>query len=292
MPTSTTSLGGSHASTESQARVRDPHPALSGWFQPGEHLPDLELLEQQRLAAQCADGIARPRISAQDPALLADGFHYEARIAATGQLATRRDNAHDAFNARAWARHPRLKWAINARQIADIAKVGSRQRTRGQCALTHFDEAGAIVWLADPSLLPAWDGHDWPVLFRANAAAWGRELGITVFGHAVLEHLWSGFALPVTKCVVVAVDAGLLAAHSDRHANVLWPVAEAAVAAEIVAGRLLADPQELRPLPLAGIPGWHARGAQQDFFACTPCFQPVRAGRGYPAPWSLQLAES
>ncbi|MBZ0221560.1 MAG: DUF3025 domain-containing protein [Dokdonella sp.] len=292
MPTSTTSSDDSCAQAEVATQAIGAHPALSGWFAPGEDLPDIAALETMRLAVQAEDGIERPRFTAQDTLLLADGLHYEERIARTNQLATRAANAHDAFNARAWLRHPELKRAVNARQVADIARAGPRERTRGQCALTHFDEAGAIVWLSDVSLLRGWDAHDWVGLFREQQSAWGRHAGITMFGHAVLEHMWNGFLLPVAKCLVVNVAAPMLASHLTADSIVQWRAAEAAVSAAITQGALLADPQELRPLPLAGIPGWHAQAGRDDFFSVTPCFQPVRAGRRYPEPWRLQLSES
>lgn len=245
-------------------------------------------LERLRLAAVDADRIERPRFRAQDAALLADGLHYETRIAERGELATRESHPHDFFNALVWLRHPRLKRALNVRQVADIARVGPKQRTRGQCALTHFDEAGAIVWLAGTDLLPAWDAHDWSALFGAQRAEWGRSIAVTVFGHALVEHVWNGHDLPVAKALAVRVDARAFAAL-DVEAGAMvarWPGAEARVAAAIAAGELLADPQELRPLPLAGIPGWHVDSAQPAFLREAPCFRPLRPGRRYPAPYA------
>lgn len=248
---------------------------------------DVAELERLRLAAVDADRIERPRFCAQDAALLADGLHYETRIAERGELATRESHPHDFFNALVWLRHPRLKRALNARQVADIARVGPKQRTRGQCALTHFDEAGAIVWLADPTLLPLWDAHDWAALFGARRAAWGRAIAVTVFGHALVEHVWNGHDLPVAKALVVQVAQEALRNRPCGPGAVLerWPDAEARVAAAIAAGELLADPQELRPLPLAGIPGWHADAARPTFLHEAPCFRPLRPGRRYPAPY-------
>ena len=47
-----------------------------------------------------------------------------------------------------------------------------------------------------------------------------------------------------------------LPAQARERARVAqWPEAEHGIAARIAAGALLADPQELRPLPLAGIVG-------------------------------------
>ena len=261
------------------------HPLLRAWCEPRESLPRIAELERRRHAVEAEDGIARPAFHAQTPDLLADRLHYETRIAGRGVLATRDGSAHDVFNALVWLRHPHLKWALNARQVADIAVAGPRVRTRGQCALTHFDEAGAIVWLADDTLAAAWDAHDWRALFVDRRDDWGRRIAVTVFGHALVEHVWQGHVLPVAKCLAVRVDAGELVAQGDG--QVLpgaWPQMEARIAAAIRRGDLLADPQELRPLPLAGLRGWHA-GDTAAFVAAAPCFRPLRAGRRYPLPW-------
>ncbi|MEP7044501.1 MAG: DUF3025 domain-containing protein [Dokdonella sp.] len=276
------------------AAERAAHPLLRAWHEYADLLERADAtgigtLERRRVAAIATDACPRPRFRAQDAALLEDGLHYESRIAERGELATRECNSHDLFNALVWLRHPRLKSALNARQITDIARIGPKQRTRGQCALTHFDEAGAIVWLADASLLPLWDAHDWPALFLDRSAAWGDSVALTVFGHALIEHVWNGHILPVAKVLVVhvptaqtlprVVGAGAIIAH--------WQAGEVAVAEAIADGRLLADPQQLRPLPLAGIPGWHARGMEPAFLRDAPCFRPLRPGRSYPAPLPL-----
>lgn len=261
------------------------HPLLRAWVDPRASLPDLAELERLCRAAEARDGVERPVFAAQTPALLGDGLHYESRIAAHRRLATRAGDAHDAFNALVWLRHPLLKWALNARQVADIACVGPRTRTRGQCALTHFDEAGAIVWLADDGLAGRWDAHDWHALFADRRGDWGRRVAVTVFGHALLEHVWHGHVLPVAKCIGVRVDAADVAARSDPDGVLdAWPDVERRIAEAIRRGELLADPQELRPLPLAGMPGWHD-GDTAAFVAAAPCFRPLRAGRRYPPPW-------
>jgi hypothetical protein len=263
------------------------HPLLRAWIGPDALLPDLDGLERLRVAAQARDGMQRPSIEAQTPSLLADGMHYETRIAERGLLATRAGDAHDAFNALAWVRHPSLKRALNARQVADIQRVGPKQRTRGQCALTHFDEAGAIVWLGDDSLHAAWDAHDWHMLFVDAAACWGRTIAVTVFGHALLEHVWQGKPQPVAKCIAVRTGGSAIAprAAADGLAG-SSPAGEQSIADAIRRGELLADPQELRPWPLAGLPGWHA-GPTAAFVASAPCFRPARAGRRYPSPWTF-----
>ena len=211
---------------------------------------------------------------AQDEALLVDGLHYEQRIA-QGRIATREQNWHDLFNAMVWARYPAIKRALNAQQCRHIAMMGTTQRNRAQAALTQFDETGVIVRVRDAGLLSAWDQHDWSLLF--NPLHW-REGDIAVcatVGHALMEQALLRERLLVGKCLVVVGD--------DDVACVT------AVAAAIEDDSLLADPAELRPLPLAGIPGWHA---SQDaaFYQLTDYFRPLREGRVYPTP--LRLSRS
>jgi hypothetical protein len=215
-----------------------------------------------------------PRFVAQTRALLGDGRHYEERIAA-GAIATRQSNWHDLLNALVWLRFAAIKTALNARQLAEIARIGRKRRSRAQCALTHFDEAGVIVWLADAALLAAWDAHDWHELFWRRRAAWrDGGAGAIVFGHALLEHALRPRQLLVGKALAVVV----------RQSGNVEDAATRAVAAAIRDGTALNDPQELRPLPLSGIPGWHGDNTVAAFYRSAPCFRPVRPGRRYPPP--------
>jgi len=243
--------------------------------------PDIDRMSC--LLAECEHG-GPLRFAPQTATLLADGLHYEQRIAERGIIATRERVPHDLFNGIMWLRHSALKRAMNSRQVADIARVGPKQRTRGQCALTHFDEAGAIVWLAGPDLAAAWNAHDWPALFLKNRAAWGSRIALTVIGHALFDYALEHGEAPVAKALAVHVDEAEIAARSNAASIPAWPQAERWLADAIASGHLLADPQELRPLPLAGIPGWHVGEQSEGFYATAPCFRPLRRGRRYPAP--------
>jgi hypothetical protein len=212
---------------------------------------------------------AVPRFAVQDAALIGDGLHYEERVALRGVVATRESNWHDLLNALIWLRHAPIKRAVNARQVADIARMGRKERSRAQCAITHFDEGGVVVVLRDTSLLPLWDAHDWHGLFWQRRDAWiDGTATVHVFGHALLEHALTPGKLVAAKSLVFVGD-------SDEAALALCAQA-------IADGRLLNDPKELRPLPLSGIPGWHARTDEEAFYREGECFRPLREGRRYP----------
>jgi hypothetical protein len=245
-------------------------PPLSQWQEFDNLLCGLEWPGIDALNRHCKPG--SPRFVAQTPELLADGLHYEQRIFERGAIATRERNWHDLLNALIWLRFPQIKAALNARQVAEIAISGPKTRTRAQCALTHFDEAGVVVLLRDSALLGLWDAHDWHGLFWRERRAWrdGR-IDAHVFGHALLEHALNPQQLLVGKTLTVAI------CKSERVDDALTTVAKA-----IRAGDLLNDPQELRPLPLSGIPGWHKNDATEEFYRSAPCFGALRSGRKYP----------
>jgi len=232
----------------------------------GAEWPSIEALNH-RLPA----GLAH-RFVAQTPDLLADGLHYEQRVAERGEIATREGNWHDLLNALVWLRYPALKQILNQRQMAEIARMGTKLRSRAQYAMTHFDEGGVIVELRDPALLALWNVHDWHGLFWRHRQAWlDGSIRLELFGHALLELALNPDKLLVGKALVFestgAVDAGPASARCME---------------AIVSGRLLHDPLELRPLPLSGIPGWHVDNADEAFHRSTICYQPRRAGREYP----------
>lgn len=246
---------------------------------------------EQRFSASVEDlndllsvspGAGGLRFAAQTPDLIVDGLHYEERIGRLGLIASREDNTHDAFNALMWLGHPALKRAMNSRQVKDIARVGPKQRTRGQYALTHFDEAGAIVWLSGSELVSAWDAHDWRALYRIHRDAWGVRIAVTVIGHALFDYALEHDELPVAKALAVRVDSDDIARLCRGALIASWPDAEQTIAEAIATERLLTDPQELRPLPLAGIPGWHGNEQSDVFYRAAPCFRPLRPGRRYP----------
>ncbi len=195
----------------------------------------------------------------------------------SGQIATRADNWHDLLNALAWLRYPAIKQALNRRQLAEIGRMGPKLRSRAQYAMTHFDEAGVIVWLRDPALLALWDAHDWHGLFWRQRQAWqDGSIELEVFGHALLEHGLSPDKLLVGKALVFHAADDLTIEQIRSHC-----------AQAMADGHLLNDPLELRPLPLSGLPGWHVDNGSETFHLGAACYQPRRARRVYPPAYDV-----
>ena len=240
----------------------------------GEAWPSLQQLNAE-LRGRMHLFADRPlKFVAQTPALTADGRHYEARIWETGQIATREQNWHDLFNALMWLDRTALKSAVNAAYFAELRRASPGQRTRAQAALTHFDEAGALVFVSDVGLMDDWDRHAWRSLLGERSERWTAGAEVLLFGHALLEHALQPGLWPVAKCLVIELPP---------HVGSVAAIQAAADA--IAVGKLLRDPQELRPLPLAGLPGWHAGATSRRFFEETPCFRQAKPGRRYPQPW-------
>lgn len=247
------------------------HFLLSDWPSPAEL--------DAALAPAIARATGRAITFVDASALAGDGLHYEQRILESNRVATRRENWHDLFNALIWRRFPATKSALNRRQCEDLAACGPHRRTPAQQAMTHYDEAGAVVLLRDASLLDAWDRHDWTTLFLDRADAWrSGAIEVSVFGHALLEHALLPELYPVAKALVF-FDPASVGSDFDPDRR---------VAAAIAARDCLNDPQELRPLPLSGIPGWHRDLQDAAFYRERPCFRPLRAGRRYPPPLPAQ----
>lgn len=245
------------------------HPVFHGvteflsWAQ-SEQWPAVEILNQSSEPLLHAY-TGKPLVFVkQTPELLNDGKHYEQRIYQSGLISTRENNWHDLFNAMMWLKYPRIKSALNARQWGDIESHGLKTRTPAQCAMTLFDEAGAIVSLP-VEMLECWKQHDWHGLFIEHANDWraGRARA-AVFGHALLDHALVTETLLVAKCIVLD-EKTALASGIDSLADAIH------------AGTVLRANNELRTLPLCGIPGWHSASDSAAFVTTAACFSPLSA---------------
>ena len=120
-------------------------------------------------------------------------------------------------------------------------------------------------------------------MFGRERSAWGHRIAVLVFGHAVLELALQPDRLLVAKAIALVTSPDKVEAAARQPVSTREFV-DVHVAALIEAEHRLRDPQELRPLPLSGVPGWNAASLDERFFAEAPCFRPLRPGRRYPPP--------
>jgi hypothetical protein len=216
------------------------------------------------------------RLIEQSAALLADGLSFEQRIAERGSIATRTDSLHDFYSALMWLRFPKTKIAIHQIHLHGIQQHGTKQRSRHQQAVTHVDEAGAFVACSDPTLLNLIAEHQWQALFLDHADAWGQQIEVRTFGHALFEMLHTPHNLIAAKVAWVHVTPdyfSLPAAAKDQALDTL-------IAGALSDQRFSADPKLLSTLPMSGIPGWWPV-QDAEFYQSAPCFRPKPIGREY-----------
>jgi hypothetical protein len=201
------------------------------------------------------------------------GVEYEKHIYRTGEVSTREENWHDLFNALVWIRFPRLKAAMNARHNHESGHemVGRRGKLRD--GLTLLDESGVIVSGSDPQVLQALANKDWNTAFVTRRSCWENSIRVTVCGHAILEKLITPYKSVTAHAVLLQTPRMMSNSELDD-----W------LGTAVLAGKILNSPGCLSPLPLMGVPGWWAGGAQDGrFYDDLEVFRPD-SGRRAPAP--------
>ncbi|WP_309476974.1 DUF3025 domain-containing protein [Trinickia acidisoli] len=206
-----------------------------------------------------------------EQAELPAGSAYEAHIAATGGVPTRR-NLHDFFNALVWFAHPRVKATLNARQARAIERGGiTGARGAERDFLTLFDENAVLFVCADPQLSAALTTFDWRRLFVDERAVWGTRCEVRVFGHALLEKLVTPYKACTGHAWIVSAPVDYFAWPPHRQNEWL----DQAVAASLADAAIL-DNGRYAPLPVLGVPGFWPANTAPAFYDDAHVF---RAGR-------------
>lgn len=205
--------------------------------------------------------------------------HYAPRIFMTGELQTRRANWHDFFQFLTWLIFPHTKAAINALHVPHaemrLAAGDSGRRTALENMLSLFDEGGAVVIATDPTLLQLIRGFRWKTLFWERRAELARNLRCITFGHAVYEKALRPYVGMTANAILLEVEPDLLAAPMER----LLPRLDARLATLFVPGGAYAQPQDLQPFPILGMPGWDPANADAGYYDDTRYFRPGRTRR-------------
>ncbi|MBI5461308.1 MAG: DUF3025 domain-containing protein [Gammaproteobacteria bacterium] len=217
------------------------------------------------------------KIVAQDSRPQRFEEHYAPRIHMTGELQTRRENWHDFFQFLTWLIFPKTKATINALHVphaqARLAGgVDPGRRTPLENMLSLFDEGGAVVLASDASLLQLIRAFRWKTLFWERRAELAHSLRCITFGHAVYEKALRPYVGMTANAVLLEVEPELLAEPMKR----LLPRLDERLATVFARGDTYAQPQDLQPFPILGMPGWDPANADAAYYDDTRYFRPGR----------------
>lgn len=198
---------------------------------------------------------------------------YERSVFERGELGVRESNWHDYFNVLVWIRFPRAKAALNGAHCLDCEPALPGRRSRRRDKLTLFDESGVIVLSTDPELLQLLREFRWHELFWQRREAVLSAMRFLPFGHGLCEKALTPYIGMTGQALLLAVDAGDpdgLAVGGEEETD--------ARLASLFARDSLPD-DLLTPLPLLGIPGWHADNDRETFYANTQYFRAMPSAR-------------
>jgi hypothetical protein len=241
----------------------------------GAHRPSLPALERVVSVEGVRNARGMPLLVRDEGALRdATAVGYETRILDQGVIAVQPGSWHDLFNVLVWRTFPRTKATLNDRHVAELRRDPGERLRRGRLrdALTLFDESGAILAASDASMLDALRGFRWKELFWTRRAEFDRCVRLHVFGHAVYEKLLAPYLGLTAHAVLVDVDQAVIEAPCAERIELL----DRRVAALLREDAGLRSPRDLHPVPLLGLPGWHAEAACEAFYANADYFRPGR----------------
>ncbi len=185
---------------------------------------------------------------------------YERRIHETGWMPLRQCSWHDFFNALAWLTFPHTKAALNRAHVEELRSRPAATRNRRRDALTLFDESGVVVISHSRAVLEGIRNFAWQRVFWDERERLAATTQFIIFGHALYEKALSPYVGMTGHALLLAADE---AADVDT------------LAARVLLTQI-AQPSDLAPLPVLGVPGWWAANGDADFYRNTAYF---RAGR-------------
>ncbi|WP_264752950.1 DUF3025 domain-containing protein [Psychrobacter sp. ENNN9_III] len=155
---------------------------------------------------------------------LPEGEAYESFIGSTGNIPTR-DNLHDLFNGSIWLTFPKTKALLNHYHILEIEQQGvGASRGRVRDTITVFDENGAVLITANPSIGEALINFDWQGCLVQPRTQWDDptspspkvQAAVYIFGHALLEQLIAPRKPLCAHSVVINVSQDFFALSTQK----------------------------------------------------------------------------
>jgi hypothetical protein len=239
---------------------------------PADRWPSLDDLNALAGGVATSRGMPLRFVRAHAPGDREARKYYELHIAGTGEVETRTGNWHDLFNALAWVTYPAAKARINAQHVAFFEERGdaeARQRSPARDALTLFDEGGVAITSSDPALFRLIEDFGWKELFWARRAEVEAHMRFFAFGHSLHEKALAPHLGMVAKAVFMPVEPAFASAPMAAQLGQV----DAALAIHFADRARFASPRIMPPVPVLGIPGWHARTSEEAFYDDTTHFR-------------------
>ncbi len=186
---------------------------------------------------------------------------YERRVFERGEVVTRADNWHDAYNAEVWLEFPQSKATLNRRHIEALATEQPGRRGRVRDRLTQFDECGVVITGLPECLWQALCDHRWREVFVDHRLLLMAQVRFYYFGHATRDALRTPFFGLCGKALWLGgefADASALDEALNRR---------------LTSADLRAPWQ---PLPLLGIPGLVPDSDDPAYYDDPRQFRPAR----------------
>lgn len=207
---------------------------------------------------------------------LATDWNYEAHIATTGEIPTRRQNWHDLFGAMMWCLFPKTKAVFNYWHVHDLQaeQTSAHQavRSKRRHVITALDECGIILVTNSSDTVAMLQQHQWIDAFWHQRSKWKDDIQIFMIGHANYEMMTRPFLGLTGKAWHVPMPDSFFVLPLDEQYRQLDQV----LANYLLKTAMLSVKSQLFPLPLLGVPTWHEENSQLRFYLNTDYFRPSR----------------
>ena len=198
---------------------------------------------------------------------------YIEQIACSSEVPSRENNWHDYLNMLCWQAFPQTRLAINALQMAALSRQSEEERGRSRSAeldtLTHLDECGVAVVSSSKAVLDGIRNFAWQEVFIKDRNIFATSVDVVIFGHGLYVQCLAPFIGMTGRCLLLECDVEYFGQSSRQRLE----ETDQLVAQHIGSIR---TPQDLSPLPLLGIPGWHADNEDRRFYENQSYFRPGR----------------
>jgi hypothetical protein len=182
----------------------------------------------------------------EDSARVREAGGFDRFIAETARIPTRSGSYHDLFGALIWLHFPLLKRALHRLQL----QQGAPARSPAQNAATHFDESGVLVVSSDERVFQGLVDLNWSEVLWQRRAALRETTRFLCFGHGLLDAL----RVPHPKILGMALFVRASVAQLKLTPSELRIRLDQKLSGCLA--EALAEPGDLRPLPVLGIPRW------------------------------------